>query len=465
MRDYYNHFDDDDTNDINADDARRWGSGYLKDHLEEDTYRYSFKGEATEQLPQVVDVYPVARQPRARGEGRARGRRRRALGVRIAAALTTAALLMGASAVMGANIAERRMAPILLQLESALATQAAQANLDMRSLQAVQSQMLLGDIGVGEAIPVGEFNPAGHILSLPQLFIGANPAVVAISTQTMGRNAFGRTVNRPAAGSGFLISSDGYIVTNNHVIENATSISVLLYNGTSHTASIVGRDSASDLAVLRIEASGLAYLSLADSDTLLVGEQVAAIGNPLGEFANSLTAGVLSALNREINIDGFPREMLQTDAAINNGNSGGPLINMQGQVVGVVTAKSGGLNVEGLGFAIPSNVVSYVVADLIADGYVRGRAVMGVQIGLVGTEGDQRIIVDSVIPGSGALDAGVLPGDIIISANNIEVRSFQELRTVLDTLSPSDSMPLRVLRNGNLVDLVVVLNEFRPSYE
>lgn len=437
------------------DGEKRWVSDYTGEYSRSSYGRAARSSQGEDQEPELV-VYPLM----------VRRRPKRACFLRVVAVACAALLMMVSSAIMGAGLAQWRFEAAVAELEAGLAQQQALAAREMRNLQAAQSQMLLGDFApTATIIPAGEFNPGGQHLTLPQLFLGVNPSVVAISTQTSGRNAFGRVISRPAAGSGFIISEDGYIVTNNHVIEDANSISVLLYNGTSFPADVVGRDHASDLAVLRIEAQGLMYLTLAESDMLLVGEQVAAIGNPLGEFANSLTAGVISALNREINIDGIPREMLQTDAAINNGNSGGPLINMQGQVVGVVTAKSGGMNVEGLGFAIPSNIVRYITADLITDGYVRGRAVMGVQIGMMDAGGGQaRVIVDSVLPGSGALRAGVQPGDIILSANGTEVHSFQELRQVLDTLAPGDAMPLVVLRNGTSTGLVIVLDEFRPTY-
>jgi len=312
------------------------------------------------------------------------------------------------------------------------------------------------------AMPVGEVNPGGNTLTLPELFQGANPAVVAISTQIQGRNAFGMAVTQPSAGSGFLVSEDGYIVTNHHVIENAISISVLLYDGTSHPAALVGGDAHSDIAVLKIDVQDRSFLSFADSDTLLVGEPVAAIGNPLGEFANSMSVGVVSALDREINIDGTPRTMLQTDAAVNRGNSGGPLVDMTGRVVGVVTAKSGGMNVEGLGFAIPSNVVQGVTEDILENGFVRGRAVMGVQIGETVLDGKRRIFVDNVISGSGADRAGVQSGDIILSANGKTVSSFVDIRNILDTLSPGDEMSMQAMRNGSVIEFSITLDESRP---
>ena len=306
------------------------------------------------------------------------------------------------------------------------------------------------------------FNTNGSTLSLTDLFTGANPAVVAISTETTGYNVFGRRVTLPAAGSGFIISADGYIVTNNHVIEDANSISVLLYDGNKHQATLVGRDPNSDVAVLKIDAQGLSYLSWGASDALKVGEQVAAIGNPLGEFANSMTVGYISALNREINIDGTPRNMLQTDAAVNEGNSGGPLLNMMGQIIGIVSAKSVGMSVEGLGFAIPSNEAKAIVDLLIRDGYVKGRAVMGVTVGLDDEDGATFVYVVSVNPGSAAEKAGVKEDDVILSANRKAVSTIEELKDVIATLSPGDELALKIRRGNENISLTVILDEYKP---
>lgn len=310
---------------------------------------------------------------------------------------------------------------------------------------------------------LGRINPSGETLTLTELFKGADPAVVAISTETTTRNAFGRTVTLPAAGSGFVISEDGYIVTNNHVIDNASRISVLLHDGTRYPAVLVGRDPISDLAVLKIEAKNLAYLTWGDSDTLQVGEQVAAIGNPLGEFANSMTVGYISALDREINIDGTPRIMLQTDAAVNSGNSGGPLLNLRGQVIGIVSAKSSGVSVEGLGFAIPSNRASRVISQLIEDGYVKGRAVMGVQVTTMQEDDNKTsVYVNSVNAGSAAERAGIKDGDIIRSANGSIVTTVAELKAIIDALSPGDRLGLVISRGDEEISLTVILDEYIP---
>ncbi|MCL2152688.1 MAG: trypsin-like peptidase domain-containing protein [Oscillospiraceae bacterium] len=312
--------------------------------------------------------------------------------------------------------------------------------------------------------PLGSVNPNGKTLSLTELFAGANPAVVAISTETTGRNAFGRTVTLPAAGSGFIISEDGYIATNNHVIENASSISVLLHDGKDYPAELVGRDPESDLAVLKIDAKNLSYLTWGDSDALQVGEQVAAIGNPLGEFANSMTVGYISALDREINIDGTPRNMLQTDAAVNSGNSGGPLLNLKGQVIGIVSAKSSGMDVEGLGFAIPSSKASGIVSQLIQNGYVKGRAIMGVMVATEQEDNDRTsVYIESVNSGGAAEKAGIKADDVVLSANGVAVSTVEELKDVINALSPGDKLALKILRGNTEMSITVILDEYKPA--
>ncbi|MCL2572021.1 MAG: trypsin-like peptidase domain-containing protein [Defluviitaleaceae bacterium] len=297
-------------------------------------------------------------------------------------------------------------------------------------------------------------------LSLPDLFEITNPAVVAISTQITGHNIFGQPISHPSAGSGFLVSHDGYIVTNDHVIENATSITVLMYNGIELPATVVGRAPASDLAVIKVEGVYLPFLSFGDSDSVRVGEQVAAIGNPLGQLANSMTVGYISAISRDINIDGVSINKLQTDAAVNRGNSGGPLINLHGEVIGIVSAKSTGVDVEGLGFAIPSSYAKTIVNQLIESGFVSGRAILGVQVSIY--EDSHEVLIASVNRGGAADRAGVLPGDIIVAANGTIISSFAELREVLDSASPREEMELLIRRGNVEINVIVTLDEDRP---
>ena len=306
---------------------------------------------------------------------------------------------------------------------------------------------------------LGGSAPMGSELSLPELFEGANPAVVAISTEITGRNAFGMAVTRPSAGSGFLISNDGLIITNEHVIENASSITVLMYDGRELPATVVGHDVNSDIAVIKIEGTGFPYLRFGDSDYVRVGEQVAAIGNPLGELANSMTVGHISALNRDVYIEGVSRNKIQTDAAVNRGNSGGPLLNLQGEVIGVISAKSTGVDVEGLGFAIPASQAQDVTNQLIQYGFVRGRAILGVSISTI----TNQVQVAAVNRGGAAERAGIQAGDVILSVNGESVSNFEQLREVLDTLTPGTSAEFRICRNNEEFYLIVILDEYRPS--
>ncbi|MCL2121175.1 MAG: trypsin-like peptidase domain-containing protein [Clostridiales bacterium] len=372
-------------------------------------------------------------------------------GLRTVAAILCCLALMLGSGFAGAKIRDTQYSALLADRENAWSSHA--------------EADVMGRVDPGSIQLTGGVNPGGQTLSLTDLFAGANPAVVAISTETTGRNVFGRTVTLPAAGSGFIISEDGTIVTNNHVIENAGSITVLLHDGTKYPAVLVGRDPESDLAVLKIEAKDLQYLSWGDSAAMLVGEQVAAIGNPLGEFANSMTVGYISALDREINIDGVPRNMLQTDAAVNEGNSGGPLLNMKGQVIGIVSAKSSGMNVEGLGFAIPSGKAKSIVEQLMRDGYVKGRAVMGVTVGTQATGSGQAVYVESVNAGSAAEKAGMAAGDLILSAKGIAVESFEKLKEILSSLSPGDELVVELRRGEQEMRLTLILDEYNPSNE
>ena len=211
-------------------------------------------------------------------------------------------------------------------------------------------------------------------------------SVVSINvTGTSGYNFFGQPVQTASAGSGFVLTTDGYIVTNYHVVENAETVKVTMYNGDEYDARYVGGDEDYDIAVIKVEASDLQAVTLGDSERLNVGDHVLAIGNPLGELTFSMSGGMVSSVNRAINVDGTPFNMIQTDASINHGNSGGPLFNSFGEVVGIVSAKlestSSGSSVEGLGFAIPINDVISMIQDIMTNGYVTNKAYLGATVG------------------------------------------------------------------------------------
>ena len=305
---------------------------------------------------------------------------------------------------------------------------------------------------------------AGDAMSVSQIVEAVSDSVVEINTETTAQNLFRQTVTAQAAGSGVIISQDGYIVTNNHVIDGAQQITVRLKDGTSYDATLVGADPPTDVAVLKVEATGLQAAQVGDSASLQVGDTVVAIGNPLGELGGTVTNGIISATSRQIDVEGQPMTLLQTNAAINPGNSGGGLFNDQGQLVGIVVAKTSATGVEGLGFAIPVDTAQAVWQDLITNGYVTGRGELGVSVIDVT---DQRmalmyrlpqlgVYVAGVENGSAAQTAGLQVGDGILAVNGVEVSSADELKAQLEQCHAGDQVTLTVLRDGGQQEQVIV---------
>jgi len=276
-----------------------------------------------------------------------------------------------------------------------------------------------------------------------------------------------------ASGSGVIISKDGYIITNNHVIENQQSLAVIFADGTRHEATLVGTDPLMDVAVIRVKDAVPGVAELGDSSALLPGETVIAIGSPLGDFKNSVTVGVVSALNRSV--PGSSQEgLIQTDAAINHGNSGGPLVNLRSQVVGINTLVVRSTDntpdqAEGLGFSIPSNTVKTVSDKLIADGKVV-YPFLGVSYGMIDAEvaaennlpATAGALVGKVEPGQPAAKAGLKDGDVITSVDGQKLGSEVSLRGVLLQHKPGDTIKLEVLRDGKTLALDVTLTT-RPE--
>ncbi len=262
------------------------------------------------------------------------------------------------------------------------------------------------------------------------------------------------------SGSGIIISNDGYIVTNQHVIDGATEISVILNTGDEHKATLVGADEKSDLAVLKIEKTGLPAATLGNSEDVKVGELAVAIGNPLGqELAGSVTAGVISAVNRTMTVENKVYNLIQTDAAINPGNSGGALVNEYGQVIGINTIKLSSTGVEGIGFAIAISEAKPIIDDLINNGYVSGRPLVGITFETTRSG----LSVTALSPGSGAANAGVQIGDLIVKADGEVVKSSAQINKIRDTKKPGDTLTLTVIRNGELMEINVVLGEEVPT--
>ncbi|MFI3313174.1 MAG: trypsin-like peptidase domain-containing protein [Eubacteriales bacterium] len=299
-------------------------------------------------------------------------------------------------------------------------------------------------------------------------------AVVGISTSGVSTNVFGQSVEYASSGTGFVVTSDGYIVTNNHVVNGATSVEVTLHDGTTYEATVVGTETINtDIALLKVEATGLQTVSIGNSDNLAVGDQVAAIGNPLGELTFSQTVGYVSAVDRELNTDGTPMNMMQIDVAINSGNSGGPLFDMEGNVVGVTTAKysgsSGtGASIEGIGFALPINDVVDIVNDLKEYGYVTGKAYLGVSIQELDSQTaryyslPQGVYIAVVEEGSCAETAGVEMGDVVIALGDVETPDYATLATVLNNTDAGTASTITVYRSGEELVLPITFDEKLP---
>ena len=302
----------------------------------------------------------------------------------------------------------------------------------------------------------------------------AKQQVVGINTTVTYRMGFfGETATGNISGSGFVITEDGYIVTNYHVIEDAYKgglpVNVVMYDETAYEAEIIGFDEANDIALLKIDADGLVPAQLGDSDDLVVGQRVYAVGNALGTLTYTMTSGIVSALDRNIATETTDAiKVFQIDAAINSGNSGGPVYNEAGQVIGVVDAKSGASNVDGLGFAIPISDVAHIVNQLLENGYVADRAHMGVTISTV-TEAAAKsynmvvgAYVNSVNEGSAAEKTGIREGDIITAVDGEEITSSSELTAAVRTHYAGETAEITVWRDGEELTLTI---EFDKSPE
>ncbi|MCX8025112.1 MAG: trypsin-like peptidase domain-containing protein [Thermanaerothrix sp.] len=331
--------------------------------------------------------------------------------------------------------------------------------------------------------PVTKSTPVAHLFvqttqietTITQVVDKVSPAVVTVVAKMPDQMGFfGVIPGSTSSGSGFIIAPEGYIITNNHVIEGAETVSVILFSGEERPAQIVGTDRFSDLAVLKIEGEMPAVVTLGNSDALRPGETVIAIGSPLGDFKNSVTVGVISATGRTIDTgEGYYLEgLLQTDAAINQGNSGGPLVNLAGEVIGVntliVRTSSSGVTVEGLGFAIPSNTVQAVAAQIIDKGYV-SRPYLGVRWQPINPTLAQQynlpvewgIYVAEVVEGSPAEAAGIQAGDIITRIGNLSIDANHPFINVLFNFKPGDQVTVELVRRSRVLQVTLTLGESR----
>lgn len=313
-------------------------------------------------------------------------------------------------------------------------------------------------------------NLSGTKLSVPDIYDKVSPSVVSIICTSQG-NAL--QTGAKSSGSGVILTKDGYVVTNNHVIEGAAIITVKTIAGQSLTAQLVGADAKTDIAVLKVSCDKeLPFAEIGNSAALRVGDMAVAIGNPLQEeLVSTLTVGYISAIDRTMVIDQRQMTMIQTDAAINPGNSGGALINEYGHVIGITTAKQTGYDIEGLGFAIPSNEAVPIIESIIEHGYVTGRPLVGIT-GINVTEAIAEandlpigVYVDTVISGGAADLGGILTGDVILKFDGKDIKSVDEINTIRDEHKVGDKIVVTVSRNGKKVNCTIVLQEEKPTEE
>lgn len=325
------------------------------------------------------------------------------------------------------------------------------------------------------AYPTAAASAARKLMTASEVYAENVNSTVGVTT-SINTNYFGYRTTAAATGSGFIITPDGYVVTNYHVIEDSDSITVTMYDGTAYDAKLVGADESNDIAVLKVEAENLRPVVFGDSSQTLVGEDVIAIGNPLGELTFSLTKGVISALDREITLStGVTMDLMQTDCAINAGNSGGALFNLYGEVIGITNAKysgsgfSGEASIDNIGFAIPVNSVAGIVKSIMEDGTIR-KPYIGISVGNVSDEMQKYGIpagasVQSVEEGSAAEKAGLEVNDIITEANGQTIASSSDLRKIINASAVGDKLKMKVYRQGKTLEVTATIGEKEQSAE
>ena len=300
----------------------------------------------------------------------------------------------------------------------------------------------------------------GQTLMTPaEVYASTVGSVVSINCSAVSTNIFGQRVESASSGSGFVITQDGYIVTNHHVVASASSVKVTMYDGKEYSAAVVGSDSDYDVAVLKVETTGLQPVTLGNSADVNVGDTVLAIGNPLGELTFSMSQGIVSCCDRAINVSGTPFNMIQVDASINPGNSGGPLMNLYGEVVGIVSAKYSSYSntaVEGLGFAIPIGDVQAVITDIMENGQITSKPSMGITAGTMTRQmaaqyqidKDNGVFVYSVDKGGAGEKAGLRMGDVITKVDSTEITSMEDLTAAKKGRRAGDTVTVIYYRDG-----------------
>ena len=399
-------------------------------------YHYNYResgqaaGDPVHQAPQQSRQQPVWHAPQKESFFKKTG-------TKVAALVLCCALAGGAAGYGGAMLARSSRSSTTLQQSSRTVSQV--------SVKKVDGQTLM---------------------SAAEVYASTVNSVVSINCSAVSTNIFGQSVESASSGSGFIITQDGYIVTNHHVISGASSVTVTLHDGTEYPATVVGGDSDYDVAVLKVEATGLTAVTLGDSGNVNVGDSVLAIGNPLGELTFSMSEGIASSVNRAIDVDGTPFNMIQVTAAINPGNSGGPLFNEYGEVVGIVSAKYSSYasqSVEGLGFAIPINDVAAMIQDIMTNGYVSNKAYLGITPGTMNEQMAAQyrydvtkgVFIYSVEEGSAADKAGLKMGDVIMKIDGTDVDSYQELVALKKKYSAGDESTFTIYRGGQQQEVSV----------
>ena len=402
------------------------------------------------------DTHP---QPQAKAPRHSREKQPRpghpGKGKRIVCAAAAAVVLFGSCTLtyhLAASRAKAENAQTVAALNRQLSELQSQLNTLSRSAGASQS---------GTVVPTQGLTPA-------QVYARNVDSVVAISCDA-STTINGQRMTATVTGSGFILTEDGYVVTNYHVVENAASVTVTTQSDESFRATVVGHDTTADMALLKVEAQNLQAVTLGSSSELVIGDMVVAIGNPLGTLNATQTVGYISGINRQISTDNNYTTMLQTDAAINSGNSGGPLFNMKGEVIGITTAKysgtsSSGASIEGIGFAIPIDDLKRNLEELQTKGYISSA-----YLGIMGMDVDPDAVknygipngayVDSVEAGSPAAQAGIAPKDIITALGGEAITSFNDLARNLRSFAPGDETTVTVYRGGKELTLPITLGE------
>ena len=389
----------------------------------------------TQEIPVYTPPTPKKREKKNR------------LGFRICALALVFALLGGALGAGG-----------VIRYESSRSQTGTVSKNETAMLQGVREKSVLNTVTVD----------SGKEMTAAEVYAANVNSTVGITT-SITTNYWGFQTTSAAAGSGFILTEDGYILTNYHVVENSNSITVAMYNGDTYDATLIGYDESNDVAVLKVDAQGLSPVVVGDSDNLNVGDSVVAIGNPLGELTFSLTAGLVSAKDREVTLsNSLTMDLIQTDCAINSGNSGGALFNLYGEVIGITNAKyssssSSNASIDNIGFAIPINHVLPIVKSIIEKGYI-SKPYVGVSVSDVNKQTQLYGIpagaaVQSVSDGSPAAEAGLQAGDVITRVNGTEITGSSDLVNLVSASAIGDTLTMTVYRQGSTMELTVTVGE------